>query len=848
MKNALLYSTLLLASALCTQLPAQETETPSPQVDVETVSVPITLVNKSWFTDRVGTAIIHFDSIVDQPELLPDSEYPLSFVDLEVRETPDSQKGKSAAIVRFIVRETGIATIPSIAFASEGKTYRSKAQQIQVGEPVKSADMSIRLTAEKRQVYVGEPIRIDFEWQCDLEAGRLQALNYYPQFFNDPKIEIVIPRNTDEEDDQVGIPIGGRRVIATRQLDDSDAQKLGTVSLPIYVRLKEPGAYTLPGTRLECAHLSKSTRKFGQYAAHFNNELFSAENPENEYQRLYVETPPIEFEVLPLPEQGRLPEFSGIFTPVDIKTEINPQALAVGDLMEVKIDVTTDAPYGMVEFPQLSRQKGLRGRFLVDDQLGELWKEGGTVFRTRLRALTTEVSAFPTLSIQVFNTETGEYEIISTAPSLLKVHPKDGSNFIDISNYAGTQVSLVEQPEGIWHNLEANVMNDLLNKLVLGLASWSWFFILLGPVAFVALLPMIREQRKRAQNLRYKAKIEAYSNFEKLPENTAEKWQAFVDFLAISFNSENKSWTVQDSVDALKSIGIDEQDIAQITAMHTAADAHDFHPEHPTAKKSALNSIGNRILELLKKSVLLLALSLLLGVHDAEASDWQEAQTLFDQANATQVGSESAMALYTEAALKYQAAAEAGERPGESWYNAGNAWFKKGLLGRSIAAYRHARIYRPFDPHVQANLEVARALTLNDLPAEELKWATWPSPWLKALFVVISLIFWALLLLYIRYRKRSLLISSLLFGFFGLCNLFLFINANNNTGRFGVIVTSETYARKGPAYSYTKAFYEPLHDGLEFTLSEVRGEWALIVLPDGRECWVVHDQIQLLKW
>ena len=132
---------------------------------------------------------------------------------------------------------------------------------------------------------------------------------------------------------------------------------------------------------------------------------------------------------------------------------------------------------------------------------------------------------------------------------------------------------------------------------------------------------------------------------------------------------------------------------------------------------------------------------------ELQASDWSDAEAQFEQAMAAQAGSEAAAALFADSALKFQAVAESGERPGVAWYNAGNAWFKTGALGRSIAAYRQARLYRPFDSLVRDNLLAARALALNELPGESRYWLSWPAVWLKAALVIAGFVFWALLLL-----------------------------------------------------------------------------------------------------
>lgn len=821
-----------------------EVEAPEPSL----VSVPVEMVNQSWFADRVGTAVIHFEHVVEQPESLPHAVTGLSFIDVEVRETPDSPRGQSAAIVRFVLRETGLVTFPALDFLAEGILYRSIPLQILVDAPVRSDAMAVTLTPAKRRVYAGEPLRLDLTWNCDLEAGRLQALNYNPQFFNDPDVEVVIPRSTVPENKQVGLPIGGRRVIAKRTLNADQKKALGTVELSIYLRLSQSGTYVLQPTHLECAHRLTASRNFGQYAAHFNNDLFASENAEERYERFYVETEAIEIEVLPLPDAGRLAEFSGLFEPVHFEVAVTPVEVTVGQLMEVEMKVFSAAPHGMIEFPQLSRQRGLRGRFLVDDQLDRLWHADGTTFRTRLRALSTDVEAFPALRIQAFDPEAGAYVMRSTEPVVLHVAPSEGGqDFMEVSSYAGTQVSLVEQPEGIWHNVEANVMNDLFNKLVVLLASWFWLLLLLGPVVFVVLLPFVRERRRRALDAQYRARIEAFDAFQRLAENDAEKWPAFLQFLAVSFHSGTRAWTVDDSRRALKSIGAAPEDVETVLALHATVDAQNFHPQHPEAERRDLNGIGKRVLHLIGKGALVLLLCGLALPIDVRASDWSEAEALFEQAAAAPAGSEAAAALFAESALKFQAVAEAGDRPGSAWYNAGNAWFKTGALGRSIAAYRQAWVYRPFDSLVRDNLLAARALTLNDVPVENRRWLTWPALWLKATLVILSLFLWGLLLLFLRHRKRALLVATLVVCLMGLCNLTLLIHALQQSGRYGVVILDEVSARKGPAYSYAKAFYEPLHDGLEFTLLEMRNDWGLIALPDMRECWLPLSQAQLIQ-
>ena len=839
--------TLLMVALLEAQQQQPEVIETVEESQLEVVSVEVEMVNQSWFTDRTGTAVIHFPELVEAPESLPSGVKGLSFIDVEVRETPASTSGKSAAIVRFVCRETGIVTLPVLEFFSETRSYQTIPQQIRVGQVTRSNAMSVTLKPSKLKVYVGEPLRVDMLWQCDLAAARLQALRYYPQFFNDPDVEIVIPRSVEPEANQVGLPIGGRRVIAKRTQSDEGSKALGAVELPMYLRFAQSGTYTLPTTRLECAYLDKTNRNFGQYAAHFNNSLFEPEDSSARYERVYVESEPIEIEVLPLPLEGQLANFSGLFEPVSFELSVAPQTLKVGELMQAELKVYSDAPHGMIDLPRLSQERGLLGRFLVDDELASLWREDGTTFRCRLRALTTRVSAFPSLHIQTFDPESGQYVMRSTEPIALTVEPSDGQGFIDLNSYSDAKVVLSKQSEGIWHNRKASKMNDLINNTVVYLASWFWLWLLLGGVGFLLMLSVVREWRRRALDANYRARAEAYSAFRMISENDPAKWPAFVQFMAVIFGAEGRAWTVGDSTAALQALGVSDEDVETVVALHVATDAQDYSVQHPIAQLSALNALGKRILGLLGKVALLLLLVLGHLPQSAQASDWSEAEALFEQALSAQAGSDSAAALYAEAALKFQAVAEAGERPGIAWYNAGNAWFQTGALGRAIAAYRQAQIYRPFDSMVVDNLAATRALALNDIPEKSTWWWQWRTLWLQALLLIILLWLGISVLAYVRYRGRGQL--GLCVCAFLLCCVVsgLWYASAQFVGQHGVVITDTVIARKGPSYAYAAAFHEPVHDGVEFTLEEAREGWGRVALSDGRICWLPLSQTQLIR-
>ncbi|MGJ8635021.1 MAG: hypothetical protein ACSHX7_13975, partial [Luteolibacter sp.] len=378
-----------------TPLLAEDTEPlVLPEKTVET-----TLIDQSLFTDRTAQATVSFDTIVDQPDDWPTDSADISILDVEVTGEADT----STALIRFIPRKTGIATLPSIRFQNETTAFQTTPIQFLVGKPKRSEEMSLTLKPAKLRVYINEPLKIDLAWSSSLPAPSLGALRLNPPFFNQESTEVVVPRNTYDETTHLGLPIGGRRVIATRTINSEHPEQLGTVKLPIFVRFTEPGTHIIDPVKLEISKLTKPAASFANYAAYFNNALFEPIDPSERHERLFTTTPPIEIEVLQLPGENQSPDFSNLFAPTTAEVSISPQETEIGQLMNLEVKVTSHAPHGMISLPPLSQQPGLRGRFLVDDEPQLLWHENGTTFRTRLRALSTSVKALPALSFQLFD-------------------------------------------------------------------------------------------------------------------------------------------------------------------------------------------------------------------------------------------------------------------------------------------------------------------------------------------------------------------------------------------------------------------------------------------------------------
>lgn len=191
---------------------------------------------------------------------------------------------------------------------------------------------------------------------------------------------------------------------------------------------------------------------------------------------------------------------------------------------------------------------------------------------------------------------------------------------------------------------------------------------------------------------------------------------------------------------------------------------------------------------------------------------------------------------YHESAALLESLLTDGFRNGAVYYNLGNAYFRAGEYGRSIAAYRKARPYRPRDPYLEANLRQAIAVAPGHLPEPSPTWWThvlfW-SGWVSfpekayAAFAGLALAALAACMALVLRRPRVYWISAALVAIAGVLCLDCGLAYSDATGQRHGVVTSETIARKGTGKDYEPAFDQPLKDGAEFTVLSQSGDWIL---------------------
>jgi tetratricopeptide (TPR) repeat protein len=209
---------------------------------------------------------------------------------------------------------------------------------------------------------------------------------------------------------------------------------------------------------------------------------------------------------------------------------------------------------------------------------------------------------------------------------------------------------------------------------------------------------------------------------------------------------------------------------------------------------------------------------------------------------------------YRESAALLESLLTDGFRNGAVYYNLGNAYYRAGDYGRSIAAYRKAKPYRPRDPYLEANLRQALSVAPGRLPESPapwwrhvLFWSGWFSLPEKAYaafggFVLAGLTTCAALLL--RW-PRAYWISAALVIIAAVLSLDAGLAYTDVAWSRHGVVTHETIARKGIGKDYEPAFDQPLKDGAEFTVLSENGDWVFGHFEGIGDGWLRREHIAL---
>ena len=249
-------------------------------------------------------------------------------------------------------------------------------------------------------------------------------------------------------------------------------------------------------------------------------------------------------------------------------------------------------------------------------------------------------------------------------------------------------------------------------------------------------------------------------------------------------------------------------------------------------------------------TTLLIGLAVILGVlavqpSFAQENEMQVANSLYENGR------------FAEAAHAYEQLITQGAHDSAVYYNLGNAYFRQGDVGQAIFNYQRAAQLAPRDADIQANLALARAQAVDQLPPasssplEHFAATTRQYLTLNEM-ALLALGLWFLFgIVWLVYRQLENGRSREMWQYALILSGLLMVSATfalgsrvyvENNRQQAVVIAAVVDVNAGPSADTVTEF--DLHSGAEIELLEQRGDWVRLALPGGQvQGWIPRTAV-----
>jgi tetratricopeptide (TPR) repeat protein len=570
-------------------------------------------------------------------------------------------------------------------------------------------------------------------------------------------------------------------------------------------------------------------------------------------RRVNVSSDTPEIKVMPVPTNGAPPTFNGAIGDFTLaEYEAGPVSVGVGDPITLKIRIAGTGSFDSVTLPanaQPWREFKTYPATSKFESSDTLQMQGSKFFEQVVTPLNAEIKELPAFAFSYFNPATGRFETLSHPPIPLSVHPTAATPQPTVIASGPPPPDAQQQNQEIVH---IKPLSGTLRTPAPPMVRQPLFLTLqaLPPLVWMGALIWRRQKDKLANSPRLRRRRDVARLVRKglaeLPAhaaaNNAEKFHATVLHLLREQLGERLDLPAPAITEAVldEVKGLDAAARTLLRELFQACDRYRYTPEHTSQAlaslipkvKTALAALqripgngeaaGKKMLQSVGVVLLLLA-----GAARAQA---QTNSDPFLQGNKFYEEGK-----YSQAAALYEELLRAGHVSPAIYFNAGNAWFKDGQVGRAIYDYRRAEQLAPRDPDIRANLGIARAQAGTSsaaLPGS--RWTRWVgrvtlNEWACAASAVLALFFFVLTARQISpaFGKSS----GGLGGVLAAASLWLLICLGLSINqqwleKSSIVIVPEAVVRWGPDDESKSAF--TAHDGAEMLVLGRDGDWVQV--------------------
>ena len=435
----------------------------------------------------------------DNPLLVPETDDFLITAGMPVKLNTGSDSGLGYP-VQLTPLKSGLLTLPPFRIHGSDNAI-SEAKVVSVKAPALSDDMSIQVKRSAQDIYLGQSVRLEFEWITSIHPRALKAVNILVPEMEHNSIQVIEPAVNDSalRNKPIGLPVGNRRV--TGRWEKLEEKRV-RIYFDYVLHPKQVGTYDFPQPVLLASVDNKTLSyrrgefKGMRYPPHFDNNFFDGvRNPNSRsVERVMVVAEPFRINVRPLPD-GAPEHFSGMVGRPKISVHTDRQQVSQGDAVKVELRVQ-HPDLEVASLPSLKKVPAFSRMFDIPVAADPVsYQRGEKVVRQTVFPDSPDISEIPPLVINYFDPDSGQYRDYITASVPLEVTPVKQFNFSDgeLPDDIHLMNQVIASDKGVWAHLWGQSMmnkQSLDNRRVQVLLL---LFLLIPPmIFFIKWLPMVR--------------------------------------------------------------------------------------------------------------------------------------------------------------------------------------------------------------------------------------------------------------------------------------------------------------------------------------------------------------------
>lgn len=309
-------------------------------------------------------------------------------------------------------QEPGKMVLPPVTVVVDGKSYTTNSVEVTVSAPGTTDRLTLALSLSEQECYVGQPVVMTVKWIVTARVQDASTSFTVPVFKSDAfYIEDVSEQEAAVATEKTtihGVPIIVRQ---TRQL--ISGMEAAVITFKKVLIPKRAGRFVLDPVSVSTnvAVGRVRTRDF------FNPYRLK-------FERVAVQSEPVELLVRPLPDTGRPESFYGLIGRYTIAASASPTQVSVGDPITLTIKIGGNPYLTPVHWPALEQVPELaRGFKIPAEKASPVIETGQKVFTQTIRANSDEVTQVPPIPLAYFDPDRGDYVVARTDPIPLEVAP-----------------------------------------------------------------------------------------------------------------------------------------------------------------------------------------------------------------------------------------------------------------------------------------------------------------------------------------------------------------------------------------------------------------------------------------